>query len=52
MEECPYATKYPIMIDTDVCLGYYVACDVSNKPCDVACGDDCEIYQKWLGEQK
>ena len=51
MEKCPYATETPIMIDEDICLGYYVMCEVSNKPCNMACGDGCEMFNKWLKEQ-
>jgi len=51
MSDCPYETEQPIYIGENECLGYYVMCEVNNKPCGRVCGDDCETYQKWLGEK-
>ena len=51
MEKCPHATETPFMIYKEICLGFYVMCEVSNKPCDMACGDGCEIFNKWKKEQ-
>ncbi len=51
MDNCPYATEQSVHIDENTCLGFYVMCEVSNKPCDKACGDDCEIHNKWLKEK-
>ena len=51
MSNCPYATEQGVYVGENECLGYYVMCEVNNKPCVKACGEDCETYRKWLEEK-